>query len=61
MMGTMVHAIAPGRLLVATPVIGDPNFERTVVVVLDAGLSYAVNRTTELMLISGDSPLLNAQ
>ena len=26
-----------GRLLVATPVIGDPNFHRTVVFVLDHG------------------------
>ncbi|MCC5953988.1 MAG: YqgE/AlgH family protein [Acidimicrobiia bacterium] len=51
MMGTMVHAIAPGSLLVATPVIGDPNFERTVVVVLEhaaeGSLGLVLNRPTD--------------
>ncbi len=43
-----------GRLLVATPVIGDPNFERTVVFVLDHGdagaLGVVINRPTDVEL-----------
>lgn len=43
-----------GRLLVATPVIGDPNFERTVVFLLDHGedgaLGLVVNRPTDVAL-----------
>jgi putative transcriptional regulator len=41
-----------GHLLVATPVIGDPNFDRTVVFLLEHGadgaLGLVVNRPTEL-------------
>lgn len=41
-----------GRLLVATPVIGDPNFERTVVLILEHGpsgaLGLVLNRPTEI-------------
>ena len=41
-----------GRLLVATPVIGDPNFERTVVFLLEhdeaGALGVIVNRPTDL-------------
>jgi putative transcriptional regulator len=41
-----------GRLLVATPVIGDPNFDRTVVFLLDHGadgaLGLVVNRPTDV-------------
>jgi len=44
-----------GRLLVATPVIGDPNFERTVVLILEHGTEGAfglvLNRPTELDLL----------
>jgi len=43
-----------GRLLVATPVIGDPNFHRTVVLMLDHGdsgaLGVVINRPTEVDL-----------
>lgn len=43
-----------GRLLVATPVIGDPNFDRTVVFVLDhtedGALGIVVNRPTDVPL-----------
>jgi putative transcriptional regulator len=41
-----------GRLLVATPVIGDPNFDRTVVFLLghdhDGALGVVVNRPTDV-------------
>jgi putative transcriptional regulator len=48
----MSHA---GRLLVATPLIGDPNFERTVVLLLahapDAGaFGVVLNRPTDLIV-----------
>jgi putative transcriptional regulator len=43
-----------GRLLVATPVIGDPNFHRTVVLLLDHGetgaLGVVINRPTDVDL-----------
>jgi len=43
-----------GRLLVATPVIGDPNFERSVVFLLDHGdggaLGVVINRPTDVEL-----------
>jgi putative transcriptional regulator len=43
-----------GRLLVATPNLGDPNFERTVVLVLEPGedgaLGVVLNRPSELDL-----------
>lgn len=43
-------ALAPGRLLVATPALVDPNFERTVVLVLDhdedGALGIVLNRPT---------------
>lgn len=46
-----MHALAPGTLLVATPVIGDPNFERTVVVLLEhtaeGSLGLVLNRPTD--------------
>jgi putative transcriptional regulator len=41
-----------GRLLVATPVIGDPNFERTVVFLIDhsedGAMGVVVNRPTDI-------------
>jgi putative transcriptional regulator len=44
-----------GKLLVATPVIGDPNFERTVVLLLEHGdegaAGLVLNRPTELDLL----------
>jgi putative transcriptional regulator len=44
-----------GKLLVATPVIGDPNFERTVVLLLEHGdegaFGLVLNRPTELDLL----------
>jgi putative transcriptional regulator len=47
---------APGRLLVATPVIGDPNFERTVVLLIEhdaAGgtVGLVLNRPTDTALL----------
>lgn len=48
-----------GRLLVATPVIGDPNFERTVVFLLEHGeegaLGLVVNRPTDVW-VGGSLP-----
>jgi putative transcriptional regulator len=45
----------PGRLLVATPLIGDPNFERTVVLLLDCGsdgaLGLVLNRPSATDLL----------
>lgn len=50
--GPMAHVSHAGRLLVATPVIGDPNFERTVVLVLDhdddGALGIVLNRPSDL-------------
>jgi putative transcriptional regulator len=44
-----------GKLLLATPVIGDPNFERTVILVLDHGdegtLGLVLNRPTEVAVL----------
>ncbi len=45
------EALAAGRLLVATPVINDPNFERTVVLLLqyddtEGALGLVINRPT---------------
>ncbi|MCU0269329.1 MAG: YqgE/AlgH family protein [Acidimicrobiales bacterium] len=44
-----------GRLLVATPLIGDPNFERTVVLLLehndDGALGLVLNRPTDLSVL----------
>ena len=49
-----------GRLLVATPTLRDPNFERTVVLVLDhdddGTLGVIVNRPTELPVTSVLAP-----
>ena len=49
--GVTDRALA-GRLLVATPVIGDPNFDRTVVLLLDHGddgaLGLVLNRPTDV-------------
>src|SRR5436190_22311484 len=46
-----------GRLLVATPPLGDPNFDRTVVYVLDhdeqGAVGVIVNRPTDDSLIDG--------
>ena len=43
-----------GRLLVATPLIGDPNFERTVILVVADGdegsLGYVLNRPTDVLV-----------
>jgi putative transcriptional regulator len=47
-----VSASVTGRLLVATPLLGDPNFERTVVLVLEHGedgaLGVVLNRPSML-------------
>jgi putative transcriptional regulator len=54
-MSPMTARTHEGRLLVATPVIGDPNFERTVVLVLEHGnegaFGLVLNRPTELDLL----------
>jgi putative transcriptional regulator len=51
-MGAMSHQ---GRLLVATPVIGDANFDRTVVLVLEHGddgaLGLVLNRPTDVAVL----------
>lgn len=48
----MVSVSHAGRLLVATPAIGDPNFERTVILLLDhdddGALGLILNRPSEL-------------
>lgn len=48
----MTDSALGGRLLVATPVIGDPNFDRTVVFLLehteDGAMGVVVNRPTDL-------------
>lgn len=48
----MAHVSHAGRLLVASPVIGDPNFERTVVLLLDhdpeGALGVVLNRPSDL-------------
>ena len=49
-----------GQLLVATPVLGDPNFARSVVLILDhdgdGALGVVVNRPTELPVTSVLAP-----
>jgi putative transcriptional regulator len=49
-MGTMTEVVLTGRLLVATPMLVDPNFDRTVVLILDhdgdGTLGVVVNRPT---------------
>lgn len=46
--------LAPGRLLVAAPTLADPNFARSVVLLLDAGgdgaLGVVLNRPTSLQV-----------
>jgi putative transcriptional regulator len=48
----MVSVSHAGRLLVATPAIGDPNFERTVILLLDhdddGALGLVLNRPSDL-------------
>jgi putative transcriptional regulator len=48
----MVSVSHAGRLLVATPAIGDPNFERTVILLLDhdddGALGVVLNRPSDL-------------
>ncbi len=50
--GQMAHVSHAGRLLVASPVIGDPNFDRTVVLLLDhdgdGALGVVLNRPSDL-------------
>jgi putative transcriptional regulator len=50
----MVLAPLAGRLLVATPVIGDPNFHRSVVLLLEHGeagtMGVVINRPTDVGL-----------
>lgn len=50
----MPSELLAGRLLVATPVIGDPNFHRSVVFLLDHGetgaLGVVINRPTDVGL-----------
>jgi putative transcriptional regulator len=52
MMSRMSFVSHAGRLLVATPAIGDPNFERTVVLLLDhdadGALGLVLNRPSQL-------------
>jgi putative transcriptional regulator len=54
-MTTMSSRSHAGKLLVATPVIGDPNFERTVVLLLEhsdeGAFGLVLNRPTELDLL----------
>jgi putative transcriptional regulator len=54
-MASMPAPSHAGKLLVATPVIGDPNFERTVVLLLEHGeegaFGLVLNRPTELDLL----------
>lgn len=54
-MATMADAPRPGGLLVASPAIGDPNFERTVVLLLEHGadgaLGLVLNRPSEIDLV----------
>jgi putative transcriptional regulator len=52
-MGTMADGSLGGKLLVATPVLGDPNFRRTVVLVVDdppgdGTLGVVLNRPTKV-------------
>lgn len=51
--GPMSFVSHAGRLLVATAVIGDPNFERTVILLLDhdadGALGLVLNRPSELL------------
>lgn len=53
----MIQAMASlkGRLLVATPVIGDPNFERTVVLLLEhddeGAVGVVLNRPTDVAVL----------
>jgi putative transcriptional regulator len=51
--GAMSFVSHAGKLLVATAVIGDPNFERTVILVLDhdtdGALGLVLNRPSELL------------
>ena len=53
-MTPMTDDLLKGRLLVATPNLGDPNFERTVVLVLEHGddgaLGVVINRPSDLEL-----------
>src|SRR5262245_12398823 len=48
----MVPILSAGRLLVATPALGDPNFARSVVLLLEhnssGSLGVIINRPTEL-------------
>jgi putative transcriptional regulator len=49
-----VRSSTKGRLLVATPVIGDPNFERTVILMIEhtdeGALGIVLNRATDVEL-----------
>jgi putative transcriptional regulator len=51
----MIVEPARGRLLVATPLLGDPNFERTVVLLIEANADGAVgvvlNRPSDTVLV----------
>lgn len=53
-MGPTIDEPIRGRLLVATPNLGDPNFERTVVLILEHGdegaLGVVINRPSQLDL-----------
>ena len=48
----MTERVLTGRLLVATPILGDPNFDRTVVLMLehagDGAIGLVLNRPSEL-------------
>src|SRR3954447_2806081 len=54
-MTTMSSSSHAGKLLIATPVIGDPNFERTVVLLLEhtdgGAFGLVLHRHTELDLL----------
>src|SRR5688572_7000447 len=53
-MSDVTDDVLKGRLLVATPNLGDPNFERTVVLILEHGpegaLGVVLNRPSDLDL-----------
>ncbi|HEX6568649.1 MAG TPA: YqgE/AlgH family protein [Acidimicrobiales bacterium] len=52
MLGVVEHGSTVGQLLIAEPMLGDPNFDRTVVLMIehtdDGALGVVLNRPTEL-------------
>src|SRR5512145_782346 len=52
MLGVVEHGSTVGQLLIAEPMLGDPNFDRTVVLMIEhtpeGALGVVLNRPTEL-------------